>query len=126
MSRPPAPLRRLLAALLLLQVVLGPSLCLARADHSAATLVEICTAEGLKRVALADDGSGEAPAHGAHDGFCAVCHGLPQAAALAAPILPPPAWALAPARWDSASLAAPPPAIRGPPGGARAPPSLLS
>lgn len=121
-----ALLSRLLAALLLLQVVVAPSLCLARAGQSGAGLVEICTAEGIKLVHLAEGGSGEAPQHGAHDGFCPICHALPQASALDAPVLPTPAWIASRASWHAAGLAAPPPAIRGPPSGARAPPARLS
>lgn len=126
MRRPARLLRPLLAALLLLQVAVAPTLCLARAGHAGQGLVEICTAEGMKRVALAPDGSGEAPAPAAHDGFCPFCHALPQGAAVAAPVLPPPAWVLTARAWATPGLAAPPPAIRGPPSGARAPPSLLS
>lgn len=126
MRNPAAPLSRLLAALLLLQVMVAPSLCLARAGQAAQGLIEICTAEGIKLVHLPGDGSGEAPQHGAHDGFCPLCHALPQASALDAPILPSPAWSVARTSWHAPGMAAPPPAIRGPPSGSRAPPSLLS
>lgn len=127
MQRPARLLRHLLAALLLLQVVVAPTLCLARAGHAAQEFVEICTAEGMTRVVLAPDGSGEAPAPNAHDGaFCPFCHALPQGAAVEAPVPPPPAWVLTNRAWAEPGLAAPPPAIRGPPSGARAPPSLLS
>lgn len=126
MRNPSALLSRLLAALLLLQVVFAPSLCVARAGQAATGLVEICTAEGIKLVRLAADGSGEAPQHGADDGFCPVCHALPQASALDAPILPSPAWIASRVSWNVAGLAAPPPPIRGPPSGSRAPPRLLS
>ena len=118
-------LTRLLVALLFLQVAAAPSLCLARAGHAAVGLVEICTAESIRLVHLADDGSGEAPERAAHDGFCPLCHALPQAAAPDAPILHAPAWTVATPAWHAVGLAAPPPAIRGPPSGARAPPSLL-
>ena len=119
--------RRLLAFLLFLQVVLAPALCLAHAGGILGSGVEICTAEGLRVVHLGPDGSptDQAPS-AAHDGFCPVCHALPQAAGLDAPVLPAPAWVLAVTAWDAPGLAAPPPAIRGPPSGARAPPSLLS
>ncbi len=126
MHHPAALLSRLLAALVLLQVVLAPSLCLARAGAASQGLVEICTAEGIRLLHLAVDGSGEAPQHGADDGFCPICHALPQAAGLDAPLLPAPRWTLAATAWDAPIRAAPPPAIRGPPSGARAPPSLLS
>ena len=126
MRNPAAPLSRLLAALLLLQVMVAPSLCLARAGQAAQGLIEICTAEGIRLVHLAEDGPGEAPQHGAHDGFCPVCHALPQASALDAPVLPTPVWIAGRIVWHAAGLAAPPPAIRGPPSGSRAPPSLLS
>lgn len=126
MPRPARLLHHLLAALLLLQVAVAPTLCLARAGHAAPGLLEICTADGMKRVVLAADGSGEAPAPAAHDGFCPFCHAVPQGAAVAAPVPPPPAWVLTTRAWAQPGLAAPPPAIRGPPSGSRAPPSLLS
>jgi hypothetical protein len=119
-------LSRLLAGLLLLQVAVAPSLCLARAAQAAQGLVEICTADGIRLVHLADDGTGEAPAPAAHDAFCPLCHAVPHAADFAVPVLPTPAWIAAPVAWAAPGLAAPPPAIRGPPSGPRAPPSRLS
>ncbi|MDN3567781.1 DUF2946 family protein [Paeniroseomonas aquatica] len=115
--RLPAPLRRLLAAVLLLQAVLAPSLYLAAGQATLA--VEICTAEGLRTLHAAPDGT---PAGPGHDGACQACHALPQGADLALPALPAPAWvALAAPAAAPASL---PSGIRGPPGGARAPPAL--
>lgn len=122
-----APLSRLLAGLLFLQVVLAPALCLAHAAGLLGGAVEICTAEGIRVVHLPPDGAPETPAPAAqHDGFCPVCHALPQMAGLDAPVPPSPAWVLASRDWGAPRLAAPPPAIRGPPSGARAPPGLLS
>lgn len=129
-------MRRLLAALLLVQAVLAPALCLGRAAadaHPAAGVgeaVEICTAEGLRVVHLpaggmADDaGGGPAADHGG--GLCLACHGLPQAPEPPVPVLPAPAWARLPVPWAVAAPLALPPAIRGPPSGPRAPPTLLS
>lgn len=116
--RLPAPLRRLLAAVLLLQAVLAPSLCLA--GGQAGMMVEICTAEGLRLVHATPDGT---PAEPVHDGACQVCHALPQGADLALPPLPTPAWITlaTPVAGQAAGLR---PGIRGPPNGARAPPTL--
>lgn len=117
-----AGLARLLAAVLLVQAVLAPALCLARAArHGPAPA--IC--------ALGDDGGGhggapQAPAAPGHDVFCLACHALPQGALPDAPLLPPPAWEVAAAAFAPAAPAAPPPSIRGPPVGVRAPPLLPS
>ncbi|MBS7792330.1 hypothetical protein KTR66_20225 [Roseococcus sp. SDR] len=113
--------RRLLAGLLLLQVVLAPTLCLGRG--SASGLMEICTAEGLKLIRMTEDGAG-APA--TPEGFCPLCHALPQTPIADAPLPPAPLWMRQEAAWRAAGPPAPPPAIRGPPSGSRAPPLLLS
>ncbi len=118
----PARSRFLLAGLLLLQVVLAPSLCLGRAAPSGLGLVEICTAEGLKLIRMTEEGDGGAPMP---EGFCPLCHALPQAPACNAPLPPDPLWLRVELAWRSAGPAAPPPAIRGPPSGSRAPPSIL-
>lgn len=115
-------LGRALAALLLVQAVLAPALCLTRGAAAALAVVEICTAEGLRT--LHPPGEPGAPGSPEHAGFCIACHALPEAAAVAAPVPPAVAWlALGPA-WSPGGPAAPAPAIRGPPAGARAPPSL--
>ncbi|RYI99138.1 MAG: hypothetical protein EON47_17625, partial [Acetobacteraceae bacterium] len=67
--RLPAPLLRLLAAVLLLQAVLAPALCLAAGRGGLA--VEICTAEGLRTIHAAPDGS---PVEPGHIGACQACH----------------------------------------------------
>ena len=133
-----APLiRRLFAALLLLQAVLAPALCLPRPAAAEGLVVEICTAEGMRQLHLAP-GEAASPQDGApadeegggthafHAGPCVACHALPQAATPPVPILPTPSWAVAPPSWSVAGDAGLPPAIRGPPSGPRAPPSRLS
>ena len=116
--RLPPPLLRLLAAVLLLQAVLAPALCLAAGRGGLA--VEICTAEGLRTIHAGPDGTLAEPHH---IGACQACHALPQGAALDVPALPVPAWiALPPAAPAAATTL--PPGIRGPPGGARAPPAF--
>lgn len=130
-------IRRLLAALLLLQVVLAPALCLPRPAAADDLVVEICTADGLRQRHLAagdaaspediapgdDSGTG---GHAFHAGVCVACHALPQAAMPPVPVLPSPSWAVAPLAWSVAGSIGLPPAIRGPPSGPRAPPSRLS
>jgi len=122
--RPPHAVLRLLVAVLLLQTVLAPALCLGAARAApAGLLVEICTADGLR--ALHPMGDPAPDGAGSHAGACLACSALPQAAELPTPALPTPAWlALAPA-WGGPAMPGPTPAIRGPPGGARAPPLLL-
>lgn len=118
-------LRRLLAVLLILQAVLAPSLCLARVGGQGMA-VELCTPDGMRLVRLDGEGREAPPAKAGHDAGCLACHALPQAVAVPAPFVPPPAWIALGTAWAPTGLAAPPPAIRGPPFGPRAPPTLLS
>lgn len=117
----PHPLLRLIAAILLVQTVLAPALCLGAGRGSVA--VEICTAEGLRTIHAAPDGGPAEPGQG-HIGACLACHALPQAAGLDLPPLPAPAWIAAARLPAEATPDRPNPGIRGPPGGARAPPAL--
>lgn len=121
--RLPFPLLPVLAALLLLQTVLAPALCLAAAGGSGGLAIEICTADGLLTLRqAAEDAAGHEEA--GHGGTCLVCHALPQGAALAQPALPGPAWIGIAVTAGAAESAAPPHSIRGPPSGARAPPAF--
>lgn len=115
-------IRFLLAGFLLLQVVLAPSLCLGRMAPSGLGLMEICTSEGLKLIRMAEDGAGGAPMP---EGFCPLCHALPQPPGCNALLPPEPLWLLVEPAWRGAGPLAAPPAIRGPPSGSRAPPSIL-
>ncbi len=131
MSRRATGLNRLLALLLLAQAVLAPALCLAaRGVAHAGGLMEICTADGIRLVALDAAGGAHggaedpAPAGGEHRGACLACHALPQGLATPEPVLPAPAWIALGSSFLPAGPPAPPPAIRGPPQGARAPPIL--
>ena len=114
---------RLLAAVLLLQTVLAPAVCLAMGGGSGSPAVQICTADGLRVIHPSAPGD-EAPAGSGHGGNCLVCHALPQGAALALPALPAPAWLAVAATHVPAEPATLPRGIRGPPGGARAPPAF--
>ncbi len=117
------PLLPVLSAVLLLQTLLAPALCLAAAGGAGGLAIEICTAEGLLTVRqAADDAAGHEEA--GHGGACLVCHALPQGAALAEPALPGPAWTGVAVTAAAAESAAPPHGIRGPPSGPRAPPVL--
>ncbi len=103
MRRRPA-LTRLIAALLLLQWGTAFGHCLALAAPAQAFTIEICTAEGIHRVALPIGDEGDQSDHALAPGMCPACQG-PGAVALpvppvtlAAPILlaqaadpPPPA-----------------------------------
>lgn len=121
--RPSFPLLPVLAAVLLLQTLLVPALCLAAVGGTGGLAIEICTADGLLTVRqAADDAAGHEEA--GHGGACLVCHALPQGAALAAPALPGPAWIGLAVTAAVAESAAPPHSIRGPPSGARAPPAF--
>ena len=88
-KRPATFFAQLIAALLLVQTVLAPALCLAHAA-SAGMATVICSPDGDRTVHLGQDGE-ELPAPEAHSGFCLACHALPQADLPAAPMLSNPA-----------------------------------
>lgn len=85
MKRPATFFARLIAALLLVQTVLAPALCLAHAA-SAGMATVICSPDGDRTLHLGSDGE-ELPAPEASSGFCLACHALPQAGLPAAPML---------------------------------------
>ncbi|MCA3377974.1 MAG: hypothetical protein INF64_12720, partial [Roseomonas sp.] len=96
--KPPATLlARLIAALLLVQTVLAPALCLAHAA-SAGMATVICSPDGDRTVHLGPGGE-ELPAPEAHGGFCLACHALPQAHLPAAPMLSTPAEPVSTILW---------------------------
>ncbi len=113
MKRPATFLARLIAALLLMQTVLAPALCLAHAANVGMATV-ICSPDGDRMVHLGAEGQ-ELPAPEAHQGFCLACHALPQADLPAAPKLSTPAefgsafiwFATGDAGWRPASRAPP-------------------
>lgn len=117
-------LRLLLAMVLWLQSSLAMAHCVrvaAGASGHASFRVEICTADGLVVMEMAETGDADGNAGQEHVGFCLACHGLPQAA------LPEPAGMAEPWRAPSAAIfvaqrqalpygaRAPPYAPRGPP-----------
>ena len=123
MARLSRPFARLIAFLLLLQVVAAPAHCLAMAAAPAGFEAVICAADGTRTVMIGPDGQ-ELPAHEGSGGACVVCHALPQAAMTAAPDVPVPAWlsgavAFAPVARDSL-----PPGARAPPYRPTGPPAL--
>jgi hypothetical protein len=76
-KRPATILARLIAALLLVQTVLAPALCLAHVANAGLATV-ICSPDGDRAVHLGSGGE-ELPTPEAHSGFCLACHALPQA-----------------------------------------------
>ena len=88
-KHPATFLARLIAALLLVQTVLAPALCLAHVANAGLATV-ICSPDGDRTVHLGAEGQ-ELPAPEAHQGFCLACHALPQADFPAAPMLSAPA-----------------------------------
>jgi hypothetical protein len=119
-KHPATLLARLIAALLLVQTVLAPALCLAHVANAGLATV-ICSPDGDRTVHLGSGGE-ELPAPEAHVGFCLACHALPQADHPAPPMLSAPAepgsaiiWlASGDAGWRPAACA-PPYAPTGPP-----------
>jgi hypothetical protein len=95
------PLRLILALVLCLQgsLAMGNCLRLAAAVEHQPFQIEICTADGIVTMALADHDGGDGHHDDQHGGFCGVCHALPhvtlpQPAELPAPhvtlmVLPP-------------------------------------
>jgi hypothetical protein len=122
-ARPFRLLPRLIAAVLLLQVVLAPAQCLAMAAVPAGLDAVVCSPEGARTIHIGPDGQ-EMPAQDAAAGVCAVCAALPQAALPNPPAPPAPAWVPRPAPWHPGVQDANGPPARGPPFGSRAPPAF--
>lgn len=123
MPRLLSPVARLVAAVLLLQVLLAPAHCLAMAAAPAGLETVICSADGMRTVHVGPDGQ-EMPAHEAGQGFCLACPALPHAAMPEAPQAVEPAWVATTVAWHAAGAAALPPAARAPPYRPTGPPSL--
>ena len=121
MARPFHPVARLIAAILLLQVVLAPAHCLVMAATPAGLAAVICSPDGTRTLHLGPDGQ-EAPV--ADEGFCPGCHAVPQVALPAAPAVAQPIALQEGPAWYAAAAEALPPPPRGPPFAPRAPPAL--
>jgi hypothetical protein len=121
-KRPATFFARLIAALLLVQTVLAPALCLAHAA-SAGLATVICSPDGDRTVHLGADGQ-ELPAPEAHSGFCLACHALPQADIPAGPMLSAPAELSSAIIWLASGDAGWRPAARAPPYDPTGPPAF--
>lgn len=121
-KRPATLLARLIAALLLVQTVLAPALCLAHTSNAGMATV-ICSPDGDRTVHLGPGGE-ELPAPEAHSGFCLACHALPQADLPAAPVLSTPAEPGSAIIWFAAGDTGWRPAARAPPYDPTGPPAL--
>ena len=121
-KRPATFLARLIAALLLVQTVLAPALCLAHAA-SAGLATVICSPDGDRTVHLGAEGQ-ELPAPEAHQGFCLACHALPQADFPAAPMLSAPAELGSAIIWLASGDAGWRPSARAPPYDPTGPPAF--
>lgn len=121
MARPFRPIARLIAAILLLQVVLAPAHCLAMGATPAGLETVICSPDGMRTLHLGPDGQ-EAPV--ADEGFCPGCHAVPQVAVPAAPALAQPIALQEGPAWHAAAAETLPPPARGPPFAPRAPPAF--
>lgn len=117
------PVARLIATILLLQVVLAPAHCLAMVTAPAGLETVICSPEGMRTMHLGPDGQA-VPAPEAQGGFCPACHALPETALPAAPTLATPAWVAVTIGWHLTPAHGLPPAARGPPFAPRAPPAF--
>jgi hypothetical protein len=121
-KRPATLLARLIAALLLVQTVLAPALCLAHAA-SAGMATVICSPDGDRTVHLGTNGE-ELPAPEAHSGFCLACHALPQADLPTAPMLSTPTEPGSVIIWFTTGDAGWRPAARAPPYEPTGPPAF--
>jgi len=121
-KRPATFISRLIAALLLVQTVLAPALCLAHAA-SAGMATVICSPDGDRTVHLGPGGE-ELPAPDAHGGFCLACHALPQADIPAAPMLSAPVELSSAIIWFATGDASWRPAARAPPYDPTGPPAF--
>lgn len=117
------PVARLIAMVLLLQVVLAPAHCLAMAATPSGLETVICSPDGTRSIHLGPDGQ-EMPAHDGGPGFCLSCHGVPQAWLPPAPAVAAPAWIAATIGWQPTPAHALPQAARAPPFAPRAPPAF--
>jgi len=121
-KRPATLLARLIAALLLVQTVLAPALCLAHVANAGLATV-ICSPDGDRTVHLGPGGE-ELPAPEAHQGFCLACRALPQADLPAAPMLSTPAEPGSAIIWFATGDAGWRPASRAPPYEPTGPPAF--
>ena len=118
------PVARLIAMILLLQVVLAPAHCLAMVTSTAVGIdTVICSPDGTRTIHVGPDGK-QLPAHEATRGFCVACHGLPQTVLPEAPTTPSPAWTFVGLAWHAAGAETLPPAARAPPYRPTGPPTL--
>ena len=122
MKRPATFFVRLIAALLLVQTVLAPALCLAHVANAGMATV-ICSPDGDRTVHLGTNGE-ELPAPEAHQGFCLACHALPQADLPAPPLLSTPAEPGSVILWFAAGDTGWRPAARAPPYEPTGPPAF--
>lgn len=121
-KRPATILARLIAALLLVQTVLAPALCLAHVANAGLATV-ICSPDGDRAVQLGSGGE-ELPTPEAHSGFCLACHALPQADLPAPTLLSTPAEPGSAIMWFATGDAGWRPAARAPPYEPTGPPTL--
>lgn len=118
------PVARLIAMILLLQVVLAPAHCLAMAATPAGLETVLCAPAGTERTIHVGPDGQEVPPPDSGQGVCVVCTGLPQAALPEPPASPTPAWiGLGPA-WRVIVAETLPPGARGPPYRPTGPPAL--
>jgi hypothetical protein len=117
------PIARLIAMILLVQVVLAPAHCLAMAGTPAGMETVICSPDGMRTLHLGPDGQA-LPAPEAQTGFCVACHAVPEALLPQAPTLATPAWTTIAAIWQPVPAHRLPQAARAPPFAPRAPPAF--
>lgn len=116
-------LLRLLAVLMLLQSGVAVAHGLRAMGAAAPWLVEICTSEGRRTVALGEDGQ-PAPEQGPQgEGFCPACHALPEVVLPTPPMLATPVHYSAGPHQHPGKPPAERPRQRAPPQNPRAPPT---
>lgn len=117
------PVARLIAAILLPQIVLAPAHCLAMVTAPAGLETVLCSPDGARTVHVGPDGQA-LPAPENQPGFCLGCCAVPGAALPPAPVLAEPAWTGTALSWFATPDHRVPQAARGPPFASRAPPAF--
>ena len=115
---------RLIVAILLLQTLLAPALCLAGLAADATETV-ICTAHGLQTVQFHEPGDGE-PQGNQHNDFCPALASLSAMPAMPVPALPRPDWFVLAVSWSVTPVGLTAARARAPPFLPRGPPAAIS
>lgn len=109
---------RLLAVLFFVQSGVALAHCLRGMAPTGATLIEICSAEGMRSIRL-DEGD----TRGEAGGFCPICQALPEVTVPVPPGVSSPAWLPGATVWHAAGMPRLAPPTRAAPYEGRGPPA---